>query len=174
MTERWIDLAASRRPAEDRLIDRYRADFFEGDAPATDRGYPTIETPWGLGRKFFTGLYVTALGGRSAWPETQLVLDLFWEVVPDRRVVAMRSLWPPDRWHDMEPPYNELLGIHLVEGIHKHAQRWLAVQPGPVVYFIWQSPVDFANPPAPGAPPAELVSARSEIDRIKSEWRSTQ
>lgn len=174
MTESWIDLAAIRQSAEDRSIDRYREDFFRGDAPATDRGYATIETPWGLGRQFFTGLYVTAFGRRSAWPETQLVLDLFWDVVPDRRVVVMRCLWPPDRRRDIEPPYNELFDVNLVEGIHKHAQRWLAMQPGPVVYFIWQSPVDFDDPPAPGPPPAELVSARAEIDRIKSEWLSIQ
>ena len=47
---------------------------------------------------------------------------------------------------------------------------WLRVQPGPVVYFIWSSPVDLDDPPASGNPPQELLAARAETANINSHW----
>jgi hypothetical protein len=167
VTGTWQELAEQKRAAEDQVIARHRWGLFKGEMPAADRGYPTRETPWGLGRQFFSGLYVTRLSRRSAWPETQMVWDLFWENFPDRHFIAFDPLWPPSCWDDPEPPYEEFADVHLVEGIHEHGRRWLAVQPGPVVYFIWQVHADAR---APGAPPAELLRAREEIDRIKASW----
>jgi hypothetical protein len=57
-----------------------------------------------------------------------------------------------------------------VEWIHKRSTRWMSMQPGPLVDFIWSSSVDFDRPPAAGDPPPELLTARSQIDRIKSAW----
>ena len=49
----WRDHAAQVKPAEDRLIDRYREESFRGTRPAPDRGSEMTETPWGPGRQFF-------------------------------------------------------------------------------------------------------------------------
>jgi hypothetical protein len=54
--------------------------------------------------------------------------------------------------------------------MHKHGGRWLRLQPGPVVYLIWRTPVDFDSPPAIGEPPVELLEARAEVDEIKRRW----
>ena len=158
------------RPAEDRLIDRYREELFRGPSPAPDRGYPTTQTPWGIGREFFSAMHVTAVGRRSVWPETQMVLDMFWENFPDRHFVVLRAIWPPDYWHEAEPPHNEVFWFNLAEHIHTRGLRWLRLQPGTQVYFIWSNTADLANPPTAGDPPAELLAARRELDEIKSRW----
>lgn len=166
----WRDRAAHVEPAEDRLIDRYRHQAFAGTEPAPGRGYQTTETPWGIGRTFFSGMHVTGIGRRSAWPETQMVLDMFWENFPDRRFIVLRPIWPPGHWFDAEPRYNDVFWVNLVEGIHKRGGEWLRVQPGPLVYFIWSNIVDVHNPPGDGDPPPELITARQEIDDIKRRW----
>jgi hypothetical protein len=117
-----------------------------------------------VGHRFENGLYITSFGRRSAWPETQIVLNIFWKVHPDRRFVVMKGLWPPARIDRPEPPENELFYMNLWESMLTRAGRWLRVQPGPVVYFIWGSPVDLDNPPAPGDPPSELLEARAETE----------
>lgn len=172
MTPTWRELAEEKRRNEDYLIDRYRERLFsEGPAvDETDDADRVIDTPRGVGHRFHRGLYATAFSRRSAWPETQLVMELFWQAYADRRFVVMKAIWPPDRIHDFAPPYNDLFYVNLWESIMTRAPEWLAVQPGPVVYLIWSSPVDFDNPPAPGDPPAELLSARSEVDQLKRQW----
>jgi hypothetical protein len=169
MSQSWHELAVSKREAEDGLIGRYRLEVFDGARPAADRGYRTVDTPWGIGRQFFPGLYVAGISRRSAWPETGVVLNLFSEARLDQRVVAIKGIWPPDRWHETEPPYNELFWMHLAEGILTYPRRRIAGQAGPVAYFVWRSPVDFDNPPAAGDPPSELLDGRAELDRIANE-----
>jgi hypothetical protein len=166
----WRDRADQVKPAEDRLIDRYREEFFGGRSPASNRGYETTRTPWGLGRGFHRAMYVTAIDRRSAWPETQMVLDMFWENFPDRHFVVMRAVWPPDRWFDDEPPYNDLYWTNLAEHIHTRAPTWLRVQPGAVVYFNWRNMVDLQQPPADGGPPPALLAARQAMEEIESGW----
>lgn len=172
MSGTWQQLASDRRPAENRLIARYRSAFFRGEKPAAGRGSRTVQTPWGIGCGFFPGMYVAEINRRSAWPETQIVLNLWLDFAPDRRVVAMWPVWPPEYWHADEPPYNDVLYANLAEAIQKRAVKRFASQPGQIVYFIWGAPVDFEHPPAPGDPPPELMSARAEIAQIKSKWRS--
>jgi hypothetical protein len=166
----WQDHAGHVEPAEDRLIDRYRDEFFRDRSPGSDRGYETTQTPWGVGRRFYSAMYVTAIERRSAWPETQMVLDMFWEGFPDRHFVVLRAIWPPDRWFDDEPPYNDLYWANLAEHIHTRAPEWLGVQPGPVVYFNWRNTVDLQHPPADGDPPPQLLAARQEIEDIERGW----
>jgi hypothetical protein len=170
----WKEIATQVRPAEDLLIDRYVQALFKGDVPQPELGYPTLETPWGTGRVLpMISMCVTGIRRLSAWPETMMVLDAFWENFPDRRFVLMVSIWPRSRWQDPEPPYNEMFDVNLVEWIYKRSTRWMAMQAGPLVYFIWSNSVDFERPPAPGDPPSELLAARSEIDEIKSAWTDT-
>jgi hypothetical protein len=126
----WRDHADQVEPAEDRLIDRYRDEFFKGRSPASDRGYETTQTPSGIGRRFYPAMYVTAIERRSAWPETQMVLDMFWESIPDRHFVVLRAIWPPDRWFDDEPPYNDLYWANLAEHIHTRTPGGFACSPG--------------------------------------------
>ena len=58
----------------------------------------------GIGRALpIISMYVTGIRRVSAWPETMMVLDAFWENFPDRRFVVMVSIWPPSRWQDQEP-----------------------------------------------------------------------
>jgi hypothetical protein len=167
----WTEIAAQVRPAEDRLIERYVKDFFKDDVPQPGLGYPTLETPRGTGRALpIISMYVTGIRRLSAWPETMIVLDAFWENFPDRRFVLVVSIWPPSRWQDPEPPYNEMFYVNLAGWIHKRSVRWMSMQPGPLVHFIWSSSVDFDRPLAPGDPPPDLLAARSEIDEIKSVW----
>jgi hypothetical protein len=166
----WRDHAAQVKPAEDRLIDRYRQELFRGTSPAPDRGYETTETPWGPGRQFFSAMHVTGIQRRSAWPETQMVLDMFWDNFPDRHFVVLRAIWPPDHWLDGEPPYNDVYWFNLAEHIATRGLQWLRVQPGPLVHFIWSNTVDLQHPPADGDPPPDLVAARREINDIKSGW----
>jgi hypothetical protein len=52
--------------AEDRLIARYRLEVFDGDTPAADRGYPTVDTPLGIGHR---------TGGMTTEPPYN---ELFW------------------------------------------------------------------------------------------------
>lgn len=170
MSGSWQEVAAQKGSAEDRLIDRYRLELFDGERPADSRGYPTIETPWGCGRQIFPGLYVAGIGRRSVWPETQMVLQLFLTSHPDKQVIGWWGIWPPGHRNDSDPPYNEMFSVNLAESVHKHASRWLALQPGPVAYFIWWTPTDLEHPPALGDPPPELLSARAELDAIRSRW----
>lgn len=172
MIETWKEIAAEKRPAEDRLIDRYRSAFFKGDSPEAGRCYPTQETPWGLGREFFSGFFATSIGRRSAWPETQLILEFFWDIHPTRHFVAMRPIWPLGHSHDPEPPYNDVLSVNLVEAMHTGRENdWTAVQPGPMVYVISELRADPAEPPAPGDPPDELLTARAEVDELRARSR---
>lgn len=164
----WQDIAAQVRPAEERLIERYRSELFQGESASPDRGYMTVETPWGPARSIFPGVAVTGIGRRSAWPETQMVLDVFWQTFPDRPVVAMRPIWPYGRWHEAEPPYDEFFDMHLVEGIHKYGVRWVRAQADGVVYMAWRNRADLDNPPAEGEPPDELLRARSELDALQA------
>jgi hypothetical protein len=173
MTETWQELAARKRPAEDRLIERHRQGFFRGEAPAAGRGYPTIQTPWGVAREFFPAMHAADIQRRSAWPETQIVLNLFLEFAPERRVIAMWPIWLRESVQEGEPPYNDVLAINIGEAIQKRAPSRLALQPGPFVYCIWENPIDLTDPPAPGNPPPELVNARAETEQIKSRWLST-
>jgi hypothetical protein len=171
MTSQWQDLAAQKRSSEDRLIERYRAALFDhGSSASTADDARTITTPWGIGHRFHRGLYATEFSRRSAWPETQIVIDLVWQAYPERRFIVMRGIWPPERVHDPEPRYNDLFYINLWESIMTRASNWLAVQPGPVVYFIWSNRADLDDPPAAGDPPPELLSARAEVAAIKSRW----
>jgi hypothetical protein len=86
----WKEIAAQVRPAEDRLIERYVSELFKGDVPQPGLGYPTLETPWGTGRGLpIISMYITGIRQLSAWPETRMVLDAFWENFPDRRFVLM-------------------------------------------------------------------------------------
>lgn len=56
-------------------------------------GYPTRETPWGIGPALpIISMYVTGIRRVGAWPETMMVLDAFWENFPDRRFVLMVSI----------------------------------------------------------------------------------
>lgn len=168
----WQDLASERQAGEDSLIERFRATLFDRDESDTsDDPDRTVATPWGaVGHRFHRGLYITDFRRRSAWPETQLVLDVFWEAHPERRFIVMKGIWPPERIQEPEPPENELFDLNLWESIVTRARRWLRVQPGPVVYFIWSSPVDLEDPPASGNPPQELLAARAETANIKSHW----
>lgn len=168
MSASWRELAAQKRAGEDRLIERYRLELLGDDGPRTGRGYPVTQTPWGPARQFFPAMYVAGISRRSVWPETQIVLNLFLEFAPDRRVIGMRGIWPPAKWDDPEPPYNELFAVNLAESIHKYGPSWLAAQQGPVVYFVWSTPVDFEYPPALGGPPPELLAARAEVERIRN------
>jgi hypothetical protein len=170
MSATWQELASLKRAGESQLVERYRIEFFKGEAPSEGRGYPVTHTPWGVAREFFPAMYLAGISQRSAWPETQLVLNMHLEFLPERRVTGMLGIWPPDRWDELEPPYNEMFAVNLAEAIHKYPSKWLAPQRGPVVYFIWSSPVDFEKPPAPGAPPPELLSARAEVESIKRGW----
>jgi hypothetical protein len=170
MSDSWQELAQRKRPAEDRLIEQYRKEFFKGDLPSSGRGYEVSRTPWGVARRFFPAMYLASIGRRSAWPETQVVLKLFFEFAPGRRVIGMRGIWPPGRWDAPDPPHNDMFGMNLAESIQKHAGRWLAAQQGPIAYFIWSTPVDRTRPPAPGNPPPELLTARAEVDRIRCAW----
>lgn len=167
MTATWQQIAAAKRAAEDRLIARFRSDLFRGEAAAEGRGYPTLETPWGLGRQFFSGLYAISVARRSAWPETQAVFDVYSEAYPARRLVVGQMLWGPGRWYDEEPQYDGFFDVHIAERIHKRGPRHLKEQPGVVVYLISKGGADLANPPAPGEPPPELLEARVELERLE-------
>lgn len=115
-------------------------------------------------------MHVTGIGRRSVWPETQMVLDMFWENFPDRHFVVLRTIWPPDRWFDAEPPINDVLWFNLAEHIHTRAERWLRQQPEPRVYFIWSNTADLEDPPATGGPPPELMAARDELADVRRRW----
>jgi hypothetical protein len=169
MIESWQQFAVRKRNSEDRLIGRYRLEAFNGDTPAEGRGYPTLDTAWGLGREFHPGLYVAGVGRGSAWPETGIVLNLFSEARPQQKIVAIKGIWPPDQWHQDQPPYNEMFWMNLAEGIETYPRRRISGQNGPVAYFVWRSTVDLANPPADGDPPLELLDARAELDRIANQ-----
>ena len=167
----WQGIAAQKRPAEDRLIERYRARLIDHNNPRyVDDPESTVTTAWGVGHRFESGFYVTGFSRRSAWPETQMVLDVFWDIHPDRRFVVMRSLWPPGQIHEPEPPESGYFYLNLWESIVARATRWLRVQPGPVVYFIWSTTNDLDDPPAPGDPPPELLAARAQTAAIKRRW----
>jgi hypothetical protein len=167
----WQEIAEKRRAVEDRLIQRYQDRLFGDGSPiGEDADDRVAMTPWGLGHRFHSGFYITAFRRRSAWPETQVVMDLFWEAHEDRHFVLMKSIWPPDRIHDPGPPHNDLFYVNLWESIVSRASGWLRVQPGPLVYFIWSTPVDLNDPPAPGDPPSALLAARAETAEIKSHW----
>lgn len=169
----WQEIAEQVRPAEDELIERYRYGLFQGDAPRAELGYPTMETPWGTGRNLdIVGMGVTGIRRLSAWPETMMVVDAFWPNFPDRRFVMMVTIWGMD-WHEAEPRYNDVFWWNLAEWIVKRAMSRMRQQPGPVVYFIWSVSVDPDRPPAPGDPPRELLTARSEIAQIRSSWTQT-
>lgn len=167
MTETWEQGAARRRPAEDRVIARYRQAFFGGDAPAPDRGYPTVSTDRGLACEFFPAMAAARIARRSAWPETQIVIDIVLDFTPQRHGVVMWPMWSRERWDDQEPRYNDVLGINIGEAVQKRFDARLSGQRGPTLYFIWESPVDLSNPPALGGPPEELLLARDELDRIR-------
>jgi hypothetical protein len=164
----WARLAAERGTGEDRLIARYRRELFGGDAPA-DEHKRTQDTPWGPGVPFHEGMIVTAIRRRGAWPETQMVLDLFWTNLPDRQCVLMLGIWPPGRIREPEPPYNRVFWFNLLEEMHTRAGRVLHKQAGPVAYYI--GGISYAvDPPALGRPPAELLRARDEVQEIQRGW----
>jgi hypothetical protein len=167
MTETWQELAAHKRSAEDRLIERHRTAFLISEGPGPGSNDGTKQTPWGASYRFFPGMYVAAIARRSAWPETQIVFHVFLDFIPDRPAIVMWPIWFPESWHAEEPPYNDVLGVNIAEALQKRFRNNLAAQPGPVLYFIWETLVDFAHPPAPGDPPPELLSARAETEHIR-------
>lgn len=167
MDREWVILAAERRAAEDGLIARYRADFFgDGVLVAVDRTGGAGSGGPGVG--FAPGMRLMAIDRRSAWPETQMVLDLRWDVFPGRRVVMMTPIWPPALIREPDPPYNGVLWANVMEWLHGRG-RMLRRQSSPVIYDVGENRYDL-DPPALGDPPEELMRARSEIDDIRRRW----
>ena len=167
MDREWVILAAESRAAEDGLIARYRADFFgDGTSVAVDRTGRAGSGGSGVG--FAPGMRLMAIDRRSARPETQMVLDLCWDVFPGRRVVMMTPIWPPALIREPEPPYNSVLWANVTEWLHGRG-RMLRRQSGPVIYDVGENRYDL-DPPALGDPPEELMTARSEIDDIRRRW----
>jgi hypothetical protein len=165
----WRELAAEKRAGENRLIERHRHDLFGDETPPAGRDIHTQQTPWGAGVQVAPEMFVTAIRRRSAWPETHMVLDLFWAAFPDRHWVVMLAVWPPAQIRDLEPRYNDVLWFNLMEWLHTRGPRRIRDQPGPVVYYIQGSRYDL-HPPALGPAPAELLAARQEVDEIKRGW----
>jgi hypothetical protein len=60
--------------------------------------------------------------------------------------------------------------VNIGESIQKRFKRRLAEHPGPILYFFWWTELDLSDPPAPGDPPPELLAARAERERIRSQW----
>jgi hypothetical protein len=165
----WRELAAEKRAGEDRLIARYRHQLFGDGASCTAEKTRLQQTPWGPGAQVASDLFVTATGRRSAWPETQMVLDVFWHTFPDRPWVMMLGVWPPAEIRDVEPRYNDVLWFNLREWLHSASVRRLREQPGPVVYYVHGNRYD-DHPAALGPEPAELRAARQEDDQMKRGW----
>jgi hypothetical protein len=165
----WRELAAEKRAGEDRLIARYRHQLFGDGASRAVEKTRMHQTPWGPGAQVASDLFVTAIGRRSAWPETQMVLDVFWSTFPDRPWVMMLGVWPPAEIRDSEPRYNDVLWFNLREWLHSASMPRLHEQPGPVAYYVHGNRYD-DHPAALGPEPAELLAARQEDDQMKRAW----
>jgi hypothetical protein len=95
---------------------------------------------------------------------------MFLDFAPERAAIVTWPLWIPENWDEDAPFYNDVFWVNIGEAVTKRFRKRLAEQPGPILYFLWRTEVDFDNPPAPGDPPRELLAARVELERIRSQW----
>ena len=167
------ELAAERIAGEDRLIERHRDELFGDDARADAQPTAMQSTPLGPAVQVAPDVFVTEITRRSAWPETQMVLDVFWAAFPDRHFVVLHGIWPPAQVRRPTPPYNDVLRFNVAEWLHTRAPRLLHERHGPIVYYFGSTRYD-QHPPALGQPPTEVLVARQEDDQIKRGWASEE